>query len=246
MSKNNSEINISIIAVHYSNNEILEQFIKDHSFANEVILLDLTQQASLSKQNLTIKKVSANTIEKSYKKSINSLTNDWFLFLYTTYSIPPNLKTEILNSININKNDGYNIKKEFCFFGKNLKFGTIERKATPCLLKKNTKLNTLKNRDFNSYPLLKNKIINHSYHSFDSYNSNLTLLNTIEVEQLFQRNIKPNNLNFLLKPFLFFIKNYFLKGEILNGKEGYILTYIHSFAILKKELQLWLKYKNLD
>lgn len=244
MSKNNSATNISIIAVHYSTNEILEQFIKDHSFANEIIILDLKQEEPLLDEKIILKKANANTIEKLYRESINSIKNDWFLFLYTTYSIPTNLKLEILDSINTNKDEGYNIKKEFEFFGENLKFGTLERAATACLLKKNTSLNLLENKKVNLYPTLKNKIINHSYTSFDSYNSSLTLLNTIAVEQLFAENVKPKNYNFLLKPFYFFIKNYFFKGEVLNGKNGYILTYIHSFAILKKELQLWLKYKN--
>ena len=246
MSQNNLATTISIIAIHYSTNEILRQFIKNNSFANEVLILDLTKEETVVDENATIKKVTAHSFEQCYRESIATLRNDWFLFLYTTYSITPHLQAEVLNSILDNKNNGYRIKKEFTFLNKNLRFGTLERDATSCLLNKNDQLNNFKNENSNSFPVLKNKIINNSYHSFDSYNCSLTLLNTIEVEQLFLKNIKPNYSDFLLKPFWFFIKNYFIKGEILYGKEGYILTYIHSFAILKKELLLWLQYKNLE
>lgn len=81
---------------------------------------------------------------------------------------------------------------------------------------------------------------------FDEYNSQLTLEAKELANVLYEKKIKPNYFHLIVIPFGNFIKNYFLKLQILKGKKGFVLSYIHAFATFKKYLFLWLKYRKLE
>ena len=82
--------------------------------------------------------------------------------------------------------------------------------------------------------------------SFDQYNSQLTMEAKELANALYEKKIRPNYFHLIAIPFGNFIKNYFFKLEILKGKKGFILSYIHAFATFKKYLFLWLKYRKLE
>ena len=81
---------------------------------------------------------------------------------------------------------------------------------------------------------------------FDEYNLQLTLEAKELAAILYQKKIKPNYFHLTVVPFGNFIKNYFFKLQILKGKKGFILSYIHAFATFKKYLFLWLKYRQIE
>lgn len=91
-----------------------------------------------------------------------------------------------------------------------------------------------------------NNLFSESGIGFDEYNSQLTLEAKALANKLYEQKIRPNYFHLIAIPFGNFIKNYFLKLQILKGKEGFIFSYIHAFATFKKYLFLWLKYRKLE
>ncbi len=81
---------------------------------------------------------------------------------------------------------------------------------------------------------------------FDEYNSQLTLQANELANMLYEKKIRPNYFHLIVIPFGNFIKNYFFKLQILKGKKGFIVSYLHAFAVFKKYLFLWLKYRKLE
>lgn len=81
---------------------------------------------------------------------------------------------------------------------------------------------------------------------FDEYNAQLTLEAKELANELYAKKIKPNYFHLIVVPFGNFIKNYFFRLQIFKGKRGFILCYVHAFAVFKKYLFLWLKYRKLD
>jgi len=81
---------------------------------------------------------------------------------------------------------------------------------------------------------------------FDQYNSQLTLEAQTLANELYKKKIRPNYFHLIVIPFGNFIKNYFLKGQFLKGKKGFILAYIHAFACFNKYLFLWLKFRKME
>lgn len=81
---------------------------------------------------------------------------------------------------------------------------------------------------------------------FDEYNSKLTIEAKELANKLYEKKIRPNYFHLIMIPLGNFIKNYFFKLQILKGKKGFILSYIHAFATFKKYLFLWLKYRKME
>src|SRR5690606_22272103 len=82
-----------------------------------------------------------------------------------------------------------------------------------------------------------------SYKSFDNYNQKLNLYSKLQAESVYAKKRRPNAYHFLFRPFYRFCWQYFYRLGILDGKEGFILAYVHSFSVFKRYLQLWMKYR---
>lgn len=57
---------------------------------------------------------------------------------------------------------------------------------------------------------------------------------------------KINSLSFFTAPFGTFIKDFFLKGGISNGKEGFIFSYLQGFKAFNVILYHWLHRRNME
>lgn len=82
--------------------------------------------------------------------------------------------------------------------------------------------------------------------AFDDYNSQLTLEAKELANVLYEKKIRPNYFHLIVIPFGNFIKIYFFKFQILKGKKGFIISYLLAFAVFKKYLFLWLKYRKME
>ncbi len=230
---------LSIIAIHYSTDEILKGFIEKMSFINEVIIIDATCTAQIQNPNIQILQSTTESIQLLMAKAKSLIKYNWILEIKTTYYISDSLESEIRDAIQQNEISSFYIGRNFFFFDKKVNFGALETRRLCCLYNK-----FIPGKP--KYGRLKQKITNNSYQDFDAYNTALTVENDYNARELFANHVKPNYYHFLLKPLLFFNYHYFLRGGFLNGKKGFVLVYIHSFAVLKKYLQLWLKHKNLN
>ena len=93
--------------------------------------------------------------------------------------------------------------------------------------------------------ILKQKIKDKNLADYEVYNENL--MNEAKAEAYKQDIEKPVNFTALLsKPFLTFLKSYFLKGNFSSGKSGYIHSYLDSFKVYNELLYRWLRRRNLD
>ena len=244
MSDSNLKTPTCIIALHYSKDELFHEFIENVGFAKEISIINLTENPlPTTIKNVKIYELNSQKIQDIYDKIIENYQNEWVLLLHTTYRINNPLLNEINSVILENKSHAFNISKEFYFYEKKIKYGKIER-FSECLFFKN---NLPKSSDQQKLKInLKNKIQNISYIDFDSYTKGLSTLNKVRVENLVSKGIKPNISHLLFHPFIFFIKNYFINGNFLDGKEGFILCYLHAFNELRLYLVIWLKNNNLS
>ncbi|MDX6188194.1 glycosyltransferase family 2 protein [Flavobacterium sp. Fl-318] len=250
---------ISVIA--FCTNEVndIKKLIDNVSFAHEIILINTNKRnnailplvekcgATLVQQTITNKTQQQNLL-------INQVQNDWILLLDLKEYISTELKNEILLKIsNPQANRIYYIKQTFHFFKKKINYGEFIYRKRVFLFRKKVEISLSNNRNkpsiiafFRKSEILKNRIDSYTYKDFDEYNLRLSLKSKEEAILLHMKNIKPNMYHFLLKPFFNFMNQYFAKLGFLDGKEGYILAYINSFAILKRYLFLWLLRNKLE
>jgi len=94
--------------------------------------------------------------------------------------------------------------------------------------------------------VLKHKINHQTYKSFDNYNSKLSHYSKLQAEALYKKNVRPNLYHFLFRPWYRFMHQYFLRLGFLDGKEGFIISYVHAFSVFKRYVQLWAMYRKID
>ncbi|WP_166924423.1 glycosyltransferase family protein [Flavobacterium poyangense] len=249
---------ISVLAFFCSEACTITELIKNVSFAHEIILINTgtDSEATTAKEKPGVTIVQQTISDKTLQQNvlINEAQNDWILLLDQNEYISPELRDEILTKISKPESDSiFYIKQTLHFFEKKLRYGEFNHRKKVFLFNKKKQhfLNHQKSKPFlttlfRKSSVLKNRIDSYGYKNFDEYNHQLSLKSKEEAIILFKKNMKPNIYHFFLKPFLNFINQYFKKLGFLDGKEGYVLAYINSFAVLKRYLILWLLHHKME
>ncbi len=256
MSQNKIYPKISALAITFNEEENVKRYVQSLSFADEIIFVD---SESTDKTAIYAKELGVRVLEREFTNfleqrnyAINQAKNDWIIFFDLDEIITKDLEQEILNTvINPNSKKAFFVKRHFFFMEKKIKFGGW----------KNDKAIRLFNRNFYQYNdnliakeiksngkigVLKNEINHYSYKNFDNYNDKLNLYSKFQAENLYIEKVKPSYYHLIFRPFYHFLRQYIFRLGILDGKEGFILAYVHSFSEFKKYLQLWMFYRKID
>jgi glycosyltransferase involved in cell wall biosynthesis len=251
------EPKISVVSFCFNDENNIEKYIKEFSFAHEILFLDnnSTDKTVEIAQKLgatVIQQTSDNKAEQQ-KIAVVNAQNNWILLADLNEIFSPQLKKEILLEIsNPKKSSVYFIKQTLIFFGKRIKYGAYYNKKKMLLFNKSIFANSdvskiaFTNQNSATSRTLKNTLDSRDYKSFDDFNSRLNFLRKEEALVLFDKNIKPNFYHFFIKPLSNFLNQYFIKFGFIDGKEGFILASVNSFSILKRYLILWLLYFKME
>ncbi|MCZ8196456.1 MAG: glycosyltransferase family 2 protein [Flavobacterium sp.] len=256
MSKNNEKIKISALAISYNEVHNVKRYIESLSFADEIIFIDSESTdgtASLAKS------LGATVIEKKFENfssqrnfGINLAKNDWIVFFDLDEIITKSLEDEIVKKVsNPHSIVAFFVKRNFYFMNKHIRYGGWQSDKAIRLFNKNycTYNGNLVHEEVKAdgkIGVLKNCLNHYSYKNFDNYNDKLNLYSKLQAENLYNKKIKPNGYHFFFRPMYRFMWQYIFRLGILDGKEGFILAYIHSFSVFKRYLQLWMRYRKID
>lgn len=255
MSENYSINNITAIAITFNEEENVKRYVESLSFANEIIFID---SSSTDKTVEFTKEMGVKVIERAlinFSEQLNDVIqqakNDWIVFFDLDEIITKDLGEEIKNKVNNpNSKVAFFVKSNFVFMGKQIRFGGWQNKKTIRLFNKNfcTYNEIIIHDKINAkgtIGILKNGLQQHNYNSFDNYNDKLNFYSNIQAENLYNKKVKPNAYHLIFRPVYRFLWQYFFRLGILDGKEGFILAYIHSFSVFKRYLQLWMMYRKI-
>jgi glycosyltransferase involved in cell wall biosynthesis len=256
MFENNTSQKITALAITFNEEENVKRYVESLSFADEIIFVD-----SLSNDNTVAiaKEMGVTVIQNEFKDfssqrnfAISQAKNDWITFFDLDEIVTSELEEEIKSVVTSdNQNVAYFVKRNFFFLGKRIKYGGWQ----------NDKVIRVFNKNYCKYngnlvhevvaangkvSFLKNCVNHYSYKDFDNYNNKLNHYSKLQAETLYQKNKRPNVYHFLFRPLYRFFWQYIYRLGILDGKQGYILAYVHSFSVFKRYLQLWMKYRKID
>ena len=248
---------ISVLTFCCNDENKMENFIKNVSFADEIIFIDnnsIDNTVAIANHfGATVIQQTDINITQQKNLAISNAQNNWILLVDLDASLSAELKDEILLKITSPKTNGlYIIEQNIFFCVKKIKNGEFYNKKNMLLLDKekpfylNDSESTKAGISIVKTSKLKNKIDYHILKSFDEYNHELSLLSKEKALIMYRNKVKPSYYHFLMKPFFHFINQYFIKLGFLDGKEGFILAYINSFAVIKSYLMLWLLYNSME
>jgi len=247
---------ISALAITYNEEANIEKFIKSLSFADEIIIVDSN---STDKTVSIAKELGAKVMVRDFDNfsnqknfALQQANHEWIVFFDLDEAISQELTEEIKFSIaNPETTDAFQVKRNFYFMGKHIKYSGFQNDSVIRVFKKN-KAKYSSNLVHETLKIeghietLKHKIDHHSYKGFDHYNNKLTQYSKLQAQALYDKNIRPNLYHFLIRPCYRFWHQYLIRLGFLDGKEGFILAYTSAFAVFKRYLYLWTKYRNID
>lgn len=247
---------ISALAITLNEEENIKRYVESLSFADEIIFVD---SLSTDKTVEIAEEMGVKVIKRKFDNfseqrnfAISQAKNDWIVFFDLDEIITKELEQEILSIVNSKtEKTAYYIKRNFYFMGKHIKFGGWQ----------NDKAIRLFNKNFCQYNgnlvhevikatgktgRLKKSLNHYSYKNFDNYNDKLNLYSKLQAENLFKAKRRPNFYHFFIRPSYRFLWQYLFRLGFLDGREGFILAYVHSFSVFKRYLQLWMMYRKID
>ena len=241
---------ITALAITFNDEKNVKRYVESLSFANEIIFIDSfssDKTVEIAREyGVTVFQRELDTLNNQKDFAISKVSSDWVSFFDLDEIITPELGKEILEKIISQKpSTAFSVKRKFFFFGKLIKYGNWQCDTTIKVFNKT--VYSFHCELLTAHVKKLNQPVNYyGYDSFDSYNAKLNAISNIEAKELYFKNKRPNAYHFFIVPNFYFIKNYILKLGFLDGKEGLILTYLHSFAIFKRYLKLWLMYRKIE
>lgn len=247
---------ISALAITYNEEHNIERYIKSMSFADEIIIVDSfstdNTEALAKHPNVTFIKRQFDDFSSQKNYAISLAKHDWITFFDLDEVVPNALADEIVTIVKSNpKAKAFNVKRDFYFMGKRIKYSGFQTDVAIRLFNKNyCKYNgklvheTIKTNA--TIGKLKHHVKHQTYKDFDNYNQKLTQYSKLQAEALFKKNVRPNMYHFLFRPWYRFMHQYFLRLGFLDGKEGFIISYVHAFSVFKRYIQLWTMYRNIN
>ncbi len=256
MSENNKIEKITALAITFNEEVNVKRYVDSLSFADEIIFVD---SQSTDKTVSIALELGVKVIERKFTNfseqrnyAISQAKNNWIVFFDLDEIITPQLEIEIKDKVaNPEDKVAFFVKRNFFFMGKHIHFGGWQNdKAIRLFNKKYCNYNgNLVHEEIitdGNIGILKNRLNHYSYKTFDNYNDKLNLYSKLQAENLHNKKKKPNAYHLLFRPLYRFLWQYIFRLGILDGKEGFILAYVHSFSVFKRYLQLWMMYRKIE
>ncbi|AXO81538.1 glycosyltransferase family 2 protein [Olleya aquimaris] len=247
---------ITALAITYNEAHNIKRYINSMSFADEIIIVDSystdTTEALAKHPKVTFIKRVFDDFSSQKNYAISLAKHDWVTFFDLDEEVPEALATEIVATVRSKPEaKAFRVKRDYHFMGKRIKYSGFQTDVAVRLFNKNNckyngKLVHESIETNAKIGKLKSHVKHQTYTDFDNYNQKLTQYSKLQAEALFKKNVRPNLYHFLFRPWYRFMHQYFLRFGFLDGKEGFIICYVHAFSVFKRYIQLWTMYRKID
>ncbi len=250
LKKYNDSVKISAIIPTFNEEDVIENAIKSVDWVDEIIIID-----SFSTDNtLNIaKKFDVRIVQREYNYSasqknwiIPQAKNKWILLLDADETVSHNLRDEIRQVLESNKNNysGYWIKRTNFFMGKKIRFGSWKNDKVIRLFKrdkcryedKKVHAEIINNQKFG---ILTNNINHYTYKNLDNFIKRQNRYSKWKAVDKYANIDKITIYHFLIRPIFNFIHSFIFKLGFLDGKQGFIISAIDSYSIFLRYLYIW-------
>ncbi|PVX47065.1 glycosyltransferase involved in cell wall biosynthesis [Flavobacterium sp. 103] len=257
---NSNAKKLSVLIITLNEEEHLKALLSDLDFADEIIIVDSfstdgTEIVAKTFPKVTFTQNKFENFSAQRNFAISQAKNDWILFLDADEVLTPELKQEIIETLQNNQTYvAYFFERIFMFENTVLKysgnqtdkiFRLFDKKSARYDEKRLVHEKLIVNGEIG---FLKNKLIHHSYSSYQDYREKIIFYGKFKAQEKFIKKVKPTVLNQFFHPSYNFLYNYFIRLGILDGKKGIIICYLNAYSIVVryKELKkLWKQNPNL-
>lgn len=245
---------ITAIIPTYNEESDIQRALDSVKFADEIIVID---SYSIDKTVEIVKKSSAILLQREFDNfsnqknfAIDKASNDWIFLLDADETVPERLKIEIVDTINsATKYDAFFIYRSYFFKDKRLKYSGWQRDKVIRLFKKATckykgKVHEEITTD-GKISFLKEKLDHYSYKNYNRYKNKLRKYAKLQAEELLIKGKIITPYHLFVKPFVRFFIQYIIQLGFVDGKNGFIISWLHAFGVWRRYVEvLNLKYNS--
>ncbi len=236
--------------ITYNEVNHINDVIENIDFADEIIVID-----SFSTDG-TLKKLEAfpqvSVIKRKFKNfadqrnfAIEQANYEWILFIDADERITPELKKELLNTVNSNTLvTGFMFKRKVFFNNKVINYSGFQTDTTYRLFK-NGCVKYKEDRIVHEMPIikgesaiLKNKMLHYSITDAQNYKDKMVHYAKLKALELFNKGKSASIFHFIFRPFYKFITNYIFRLGFLDGKAGFQLSYFSAYGVYYRYCEL--------
>lgn len=181
---------------------------------------------------------------RTKRLAVDSATNNWILSIDSDEEVTPELENTIKEILANPKSDGHRVKRSSFYLGKMIKH---------CGWNSDYPLR-LFNREYGNFndkevheaveireegSKIESPLLHYTYPTLEGHIDKVNRYSSLQAKELYKKN---KNYSFFLIPIFVlnkFINMYFLHLGFLDGKKGFILSYISAFGVFLKYIKLW-------
>ncbi len=241
---------ISCVIITLNEEENLKKSLPALSWCDEIVVVD---SGSTDKTLDVCREFNCKTFNREFdgygsqkRFAVSKAENDWILSIDADEIVTEELQKEIINELSNEEIPyaGFQIPRTLYFLGKRFNHGRENKDFHLRLFNKNygnyTDDNVHDRIVVNGkIKKLKNELLHYSYSSIHQYFEKFNSYTTKAAEALYKQG-KKKSIGVIVISFPFyFIKSYFLKGNWLNGFQGFIWALFSSLYPVVKYFKLW-------
>lgn len=241
---------LSVLIITLNEERHIKSLLENIDFADEIIVIDsfsTDKTVEIIKQFNDVKLIQNQFINYTSQRNfaIDQAKNNWILFIDADEIVTPELKAEILATIqDKDAANAYLIHRTFMFKNKKLQFSGWQTDKIFRLFKKS---DCRYNEDRivheklivnGKIATLKHKIIHFSYTSFEDYKLKMYNYGVLKAQEKIKKGQKQSYLKMVFHPLYTFLYQFLIRLGFLDGFRGITICYLNAYSV-------FIRYKEL-
>jgi glycosyltransferase involved in cell wall biosynthesis len=244
---------ISCVLITFNEAENIRRCMEALTWCDEIVVVDsgsIDDTLKICEEfNCKIHHKDFNGFGEQKRFAVSLTQNNWVLNIDADEVVSDELHKEIITELKNDESEyaGYYLPRSLFFLGKRFKYGRESKEYYLRLFNKNHG-NFTEDKVHEKVILtgksktLKGELFHYSYTSLHQYFEKFNSYTTKAAQALFEQGKRRSLLLTVIGFPFYFIKNYFINGNILNGMQGFLWALFSSFYPVVKYAKLWSLY----
>jgi len=241
---------VSALIITYNEMGYIQQCVESVAFADEIIVVDSysndgTYEYLKQLPHVTVLQHHFENFTAQKSFALRQATNDWVLFLDADEVVTPELKNEILHTLNApSAVDAYWCYRKFIFKNGRLRFSgwqtdknyRLFRKSKARFADKKLVHETLKLNGTSS--VFKEKLNHFCYKNYEDYRSKMVHYGYLRGQEEFLKGKHFSYAKMIFKPLWRFFYNYVIRLGFLDLNKGIVICYLNALSVYTRYYRL--------
>jgi glycosyltransferase involved in cell wall biosynthesis len=240
---------LSILVPTFNEEGNIRDCLESIKWADEIFVVDSfsTDRTLEICREYTDKIVQHEYINSATQKNwaIPQTSHKWVMVVDSDERVSEQLKDSILEVLENPKGcDGFYVKRESFFLGESVRHGGWEKEYLVRLFKKER--GRYQDRQVHACIEVEGKtgylegpLYHQTYRNLDHYFEKFARYTKWAAGDLKTENRRPSWANLAVRPWMRFLKMYVVRLGFLDGKHGFVLSFLAAFSVFTKYARLW-------